>query len=156
MVRLFNLLLVCGAQFLAEFPSTQAQGLTGQGSGVAGARFGQGSGSRGGLGHGCCCEEPEPEPETPVECNPQCPSAHSKIFQCNGRAFKQFCGIHVATPTLREFAVSSYQECFDSCVQDTDCHALDFADNHCWLKTQGVDPPPKVMPKNQDISIIFL
>jgi hypothetical protein len=64
--------------------------------------------------------------------------------------------LDVATPTLREFGVSSYQECFDSCVQDTDCHALDFADNHCWLKTQGVDPPPKVMPKNQDISIIFL
>jgi hypothetical protein len=72
MVRLFNLLLVCGAQFLAEFPLTQAEGLTGQGSAVAGARFGQGSGSRGGLGCGCCCEEPEPEPESPVECNPQC------------------------------------------------------------------------------------
>jgi hypothetical protein len=61
MVKIFNLLLVCGAQFLAGFPSTQAQGLTEQGSGVAGARFGQGSGSRGGLGRGCCCyEEPEP------------------------------------------------------------------------------------------------
>lgn len=74
MIKLFNLLLVCGG-LLAEIPSTQAQGLIGQGSGVAGARFGQGSGSRSGLGRGCCCfeePEPEPEPETPLECNPQC------------------------------------------------------------------------------------
>ncbi|KXG46659.1 uncharacterized protein PGRI_055150 [Penicillium griseofulvum] len=157
MVKLLNLLFLCGAQLLAEIPSTHAQGLVGQGSGVAGARFGQGSGSRSGLGRGCCCfEEPEPEPEDPVECNPQCPSAHAKIFQCNGRKYKQFCGIHVATPTLREFDVPSYQACFDSCVQEPLCHALDFMNNHCWLKTEGVDPPPKPMPSDQDISIIFL
>ncbi|KAJ5158254.1 uncharacterized protein N7500_007905 [Penicillium coprophilum] len=160
MVKLINI-FVFSAQLLFMIPPIQAQGLAGQGSGVAGARFGQGSGSRNGVGRGCCYfEEPEsdyePEPETDVECKPQCPSAHEKTFQCNGRKYKQFCGVHVATPTLREFDVSSYQECFDSCVQETQCHALDFMNNHCWLKTQGVDPPPKAMPSNQDISIIFL
>ncbi|KAJ5592704.1 hypothetical protein N7537_009608 [Penicillium hordei] len=159
MVRFSNLLLFCSAQLLTVIPLTEAKGLCtqGVGVGVAGARFGQGSGRRGGY---CCCEEPEPEPEpepeTPTECSPECPSADSVTFQCNGRVFKQFCGRHVATPTLRDFDVSSYQQCFDACIEDSNCRSLDFTNNHCWLKQQGADPPPKAMPSKQDISIIFL
>lgn len=63
----------------------------------------------------------------------------------------------VATATLRDFNSPSYQSCFDSCVNEPQCNALDYTNQHCWLKTQGVDPPPKPMnSKTDDISVIFL
>jgi hypothetical protein len=66
MVKIFNPLFLCGALLVVKITPSYAQGLIVQRSGVAGARFGQGSGSRSGLGRGCCCYE-EPEPPTVPE-----------------------------------------------------------------------------------------
>lgn len=63
----------------------------------------------------------------------------------------------VATATLRDLSSPSYQSCFGSCVKEPQFNALDYTNQHCWLKTQGVDPPPKLMnSKTDDISMIFL
>ncbi|EYE94593.1 uncharacterized protein EURHEDRAFT_412934 [Aspergillus ruber CBS 135680] len=156
MVKLFEPLsiFVLVTSFLNEIPIAQAQGLALSGQ-PGSTKMCQGPARKVTKRYkcGCCCCDTGPD----VECNPQCPSSHTQIFQCNGRKYKQFCCVHVATATLRDLSSPSYQSCFGSCVKEPQCNALDYTNQHCWLKTQGVDPPPKLMnSKTDDISMIFL
>ncbi|KAJ6094803.1 hypothetical protein N7467_002316 [Penicillium canescens] len=143
MVKIFNLLLVCGAQFLAEFPSTQAQGLTGQGSGVAGARFGQGSGSRGGLGRGCCCyEEPEPPsiPERKI-CENDTQLDEQQTITSGDRTYRIWCNAikHGENDLGHDIVVKSIDECIELCNKKVTCvRAITTKDETlCYLRSHG-------------------
>ncbi|KAJ6012791.1 hypothetical protein N7499_012604 [Penicillium canescens] len=143
MVKIFNLLFLCGALLVVKITPSYAQGLIVQRSGVAGARFGQGSGSRSGLGRGCCCYE-EPEPPTVPErkiCENDTQLDEQQTITSGGRTYRIWCNAikHGENDLGYDIAVKSIDECIELCNKKATCvRAITTKDETiCYLRSHG-------------------
>jgi hypothetical protein len=66
---------------------------------------------------------------------PSCPGSNNTIVTSYGQNFTIECGIDHSGGDLTSLSVSSFQQCIDTCSQNSQCVDLSLSGNSCYLKS---------------------